>query len=60
MGTRYAIAFLPEGEAVPIMVEWSGNTPKKGSKMKLLQNGKVVKWEKEGNKVKLPACVFVE
>jgi alpha-L-fucosidase len=52
-GARYAIACLPDGEAIPTAVEWTGNTPKKGSKMKLLQNGKTVKWVKEGGKVKV-------
>ncbi|PRY11682.1 alpha-L-fucosidase [Pontibacter ummariensis] len=50
---RYAIACLPEGEAVPTTLEWSGNMPKRGSKMKLLHNGKTVKWVKEGEKVRV-------
>jgi alpha-L-fucosidase len=52
-GARFAIACLPEGEAISNTVEWTGNTPKKGSKMKLLQNGKTVRWVKEGDKVKV-------
>ncbi len=52
-GTRYAIACLPENEKMPATVEWTGNAPKKGSKIKLLQNGKTVKWVKEGDKVKV-------
>ncbi|MBF9254924.1 alpha-L-fucosidase [Pontibacter sp. 172403-2] len=59
MGTRYAIACLPENKSVPATLEWHGNLPKKGSKMKLLQNSKTVKWVQEGDKVKvfLPATV---
>jgi alpha-L-fucosidase len=57
--TRYAIALLPENAAAPTVIEWTGNAPKKGSKMKLLQTNKQVKWVKEGDKVKvfLPASM---
>ncbi len=61
-GQRYAIACLPEGGAVPRTIEWTGNSPRKGSKIKLLQNGKAVKWTKDGDKVKvhLPASLAKE
>lgn len=52
-GTRYAIACLPEDQAAPTTVEWTGNAPKKGSKMTLLQTGKTVKWTTESGKVKV-------
>ncbi|MGS2737648.1 alpha-L-fucosidase [Sinomicrobium sp. M5D2P17] len=55
----YAIVCLPEGKTVPETVIWKGNLPKKGSSIKLLQTGKNVKWEKEGNRVRvfLPASL---
>ena len=43
-GIRYAIACLPENEPMPATLQWHGNLPEKGSKIKLLQNGKMVKW----------------
>jgi alpha-L-fucosidase len=56
-GTRYAITCFAENEPLPATVEWMGNAPKRGASMKLLQTGKLVKWVKEGNKIKvfLPA-----
>ena len=44
-------------EASPVTkIEWTGNTPAKGSKVILLQTGKTVKWKTENNKttVELP------
>jgi alpha-L-fucosidase len=40
-------------------IEWTGNTPKKGSKMFLLNTNKAVKWELKGNvvTVHLPASI---
>jgi alpha-L-fucosidase len=52
-GTRYAIACLPENQAAPTTLGWTGNVPKKGSKMTLLQTGKTVKWTATGDKVTL-------
>ncbi len=49
--TRYAIYALPEKEQLPEVIEWTGNLPK--GKMILLQNGKSVKYLKEGEKVKV-------
>jgi alpha-L-fucosidase len=59
-GTTYALVCLKEGEALPASIGWKGNTPKKGTKMKLLQNGTVVKWTLENDKVKvsLPASML--
>ncbi|MBO0358582.1 alpha-L-fucosidase [Hymenobacter sp. BT186] len=52
-GARYAIACLPEDKAAPATIEWTGNAPKKGSKMTLLQTGKTVKWTRSGDKVRV-------
>lgn len=41
----YAIYTLQENESLPSTIEWEGNTPKKGSKMTLLQNKKNLKWK---------------
>ncbi len=47
--TLYAIYALPEGETLPATIEWSVNVPK-GS-MKMLNNGKNVKYRVQGGKV---------
>jgi alpha-L-fucosidase len=47
----YALVCLPENTATPASVEWTGNLPKKGAKIKLLQTGATVKWKAENNKV---------
>lgn len=52
-GTRYAIACLPENQAAPATLGWTGNVPKKGTKMTLLQTGKTVQWTATGDKVTL-------
>jgi alpha-L-fucosidase len=54
---RYALVCLKEGEAMPAIINWKMNTPKKGSTIKLLQTGEAVKWSVENDlvKVKLPA-----
>lgn len=58
--THYAIACLPEGQALPASIEWTVNIPAKGSKMTLLQTGKTVKYTVNGNsvKVELPATIW--
>ncbi len=58
-GTRYAIVCLPEDQPVPATVEWTGNVPRKGSKVTLLQDQRPVKWEQAGGKVRvyLPASL---
>ncbi|MEP6749360.1 MAG: alpha-L-fucosidase [Bacteroidota bacterium] len=49
--TLYALANLPENATVPATISWTGNIPKKGSKVILLQTGAKVKWTTEGDKV---------
>ncbi|MCA8829574.1 alpha-L-fucosidase [Hymenobacter pini] len=58
-GTRYAIACLPEDKPAPTRIEWTGNVPKKGSRMTLLQTGKPITWTRQGNQVQvtLPAAL---
>jgi alpha-L-fucosidase len=51
--TQYALVCLPEGKAVPKTVEWKGDLPRKGAKMKLLATGTTVKWSIVGDKVKV-------
>jgi alpha-L-fucosidase len=55
--TQYALVCLPEDKAVPKTVEWKGNLPENGAKMKLLATGATVKWTITGDEVKvtLPA-----
>ena len=48
-GRLYAIHALPEGEAVPATVEWTGNIPT--GKMYLLKGHKQLKYKVEGDKV---------
>ncbi|HET7899358.1 MAG TPA: alpha-L-fucosidase, partial [Flavisolibacter sp.] len=48
-GLYYALVCLPEGESLPATIEWSGNAPKKGAKMTLLQTGETVKWKQNGD-----------
>ncbi len=57
--TIYALANIPENSTVPAIIEWTGNVPARGSKMKLLQTGATVKWIADGEKVKvtIPAAV---
>jgi len=59
-GTLYALVCVKEGDALPATVEWKGNLPKKGTKIKLLQTGQTVKWVLEGDSVKvsLPAAML--
>jgi len=38
---------------LPSIIEWEGNLPKKGSKMILLNGSRIVKWELNGNTVKV-------
>jgi alpha-L-fucosidase len=47
----YALVTVPENSAVPATVSWTGNVPKKGSKMKLVSTGATVKWKAEGDLV---------
>lgn len=54
---QYAITCIPEGAAVPAIITWKGNVPRKGSLMKLISTHATVKWKVEGDVVKvfLPA-----
>ncbi|TGE04796.1 alpha-L-fucosidase [Hymenobacter fodinae] len=52
-GTRYAIACLPENKPTPTTITWTGNIPRKGSKITLLQTGKKVAWTRQGNRVQI-------
>lgn len=58
-GIRYALTYLNAGEAIPASLSWKTNIPKKGTKMKLLQTGEIVKWSvKDGTvTVNLPKSV---
>jgi alpha-L-fucosidase len=51
--TLYAIYTLAEGAAMPAKVEWEGNVPLKGTKIRLLANGSSLKWRAKGNSVQL-------
>lgn len=44
----YALVCLSENGPVPATVTWKGNAPKRGTQMKLLSNGKTVKWAQAG------------
>lgn len=50
-GLRYAMVCLKEGDAMAKEIVWRNNSPKKGSEMKLLQTGKMVKWTQQGDEV---------
>ena len=64
----YALVCLSENRAAPTAVEWSGNSPTKGSAMILLHSGKKVKWKTENGRTivtlpkglptELPALAF--
>jgi alpha-L-fucosidase len=58
-GETYAIVPLPENQPLPAEVTWRYNFPAKGSTVRLLMNGKRVKWERSGDAVTvfLPAEV---
>lgn len=44
-GTLFAIVPLAEDQPMPSEVSWRLNLPKKGTSIKLLMNGKVMKWK---------------
>lgn len=50
-GESYAIIPLEENKPVPSSVTWRANLPKKGSDIKLLMNGKRVKWTRSGDSI---------
>ncbi|KDN55682.1 alpha-L-fucosidase [Flavobacterium seoulense] len=49
--TKYAIACTKEGDVTPATIQWKGNIPAKGTKIKLLTTGKNVDWKQEGDVV---------
>lgn len=57
--TTYALVCLKEGQTLPPTINWKGNAPKKGTTMQLLQTGEKVKWEADGERVKvyLPSSI---
>jgi alpha-L-fucosidase len=50
-GGMYALVCLPEDKPLPQKIEWRGNLPAKGSRIKLLGSDAAVKWTKDGDKV---------
>jgi alpha-L-fucosidase len=50
---KYALVCLEENTATPSSVSWSNNIPKPGSKVRLLQTGKDVKWQIKDRKVQV-------
>ncbi|WP_316846623.1 alpha-L-fucosidase [Pedobacter psychrodurus] len=49
--TKYAIACIKEDSTVPTTIQWKGNIPGKGTKIKLLATGKNVNWKQAGDEV---------
>jgi alpha-L-fucosidase len=47
--TIYAIVCLKDGEALPKQITWKENMPAKNAGIKLLYNGKNLKWKKTAN-----------
>jgi alpha-L-fucosidase len=58
--TLYAVALLPENTPVSRTISWGQNTPKKDTKVKLLQTGQQLKWKRVGDQVQveLPASIW--
>ena len=52
-GKSYALVRLPEFKPVPDVVTWLGHTPKKGSKITLVDTGETLKWRLENKIVKV-------
>ena len=50
-GETYAIVTLAEDQPLPATVTWRGNLPVKNSTVKLVMNGKKVKWERQDDAV---------
>ena len=48
--TLYAITCVEEGKGLPATISWTGNAPKKGGKVYLIQNGQSLKWETADDK----------
>ncbi len=45
--TRYALLALPDGESLPTELRWQGNTPRRGSAIRLLGSGRKLKWKQQ-------------
>ena len=50
-GAVNAIVRIPEGKGIPKEVEWTGNIPAKGTKMRFLSDNSIVKWKVKNDKV---------
>ena len=59
-GYRYALVCLSGQGPNPGTVEWKGNVPREGSKIKLLQTGESLKWTQKDGRVTvyLPASII--
>lgn len=51
--TYYALYAKPGEQKFPAYIEWENHVPRSGSKIICLQNGKKVKWEKRGQRVRI-------
>jgi len=58
-GKYYGIYCLKDEEAIPSVITWQGNTPRKGSVITLVDSGAKLKWKVEGDvtKVYLPDSI---
>ena len=50
---HYALVCLPADQPIPKEVGWQFNVPKKGSKIIFVETGESVKWQQEGDRVKV-------
>lgn len=48
---RYALVCLDEKGPIPVIIKWTGNYPKTGTDMVLLEIGKPVKWDRKGDEI---------
>jgi alpha-L-fucosidase len=58
--TLFAIVLLEENKPVPSEVSWKYNLPAKGTSVKLLMNGKTVKWKRSGDLIKVSVPPGIE
>ena len=49
--TVYAFYLLPEGERLPAQVSWTGNLPSKNGSVRLVSNGKKLKYKVKDGQV---------
>jgi alpha-L-fucosidase len=58
-GKTFAIVCLKEGQPIPASITWTGNIPKEGSILTLIETGTNLKWTAEKNviKVYLPSSI---